>query len=123
MRLFEVDSSIDVGGAKLALSNYRDMANKSNKPMELSFPEVLNILKPFKLPLGGMSSDRDKIMIALKNMIDVPGDVFDVKGDGKGTVILNTGVKDPNQQPAANKPVGPSVEKMAKSNTDLTPNI
>lgn len=114
MRLFEVD----IGSARDVLAVLQGLANKEGQSSELPFPVVMNILRPFGL---GISSPDG--IIALKNKIDPAGDVFDVSDDGKGTVILNTRVKDPEQAQAAKKPTGPSVDKMASANTDLTPNI
>lgn len=121
MRLFEIDA----GGARAALSLYQGQADKENRAKELSFAEVLNILKPFDLPIGGIhSGDKDKILVALKNAIDPNGDVFDVKGDGTGTVVLNTRVKGADQQTAAPTSTGPSVDAMANSGAKkLQPDI
>ena len=115
MRLFEVDQ----GSARDVLAVLQGLANKEGQASELPFPVVMNVLKPFGL---GISSPDG--LIALKNEVDPAGDVFDIRDDGKGTVILNTRVKDPEQQQAMKKPVGPSVDKMASANSkDLTPNI
>ena len=115
MRLFEVDQ----GSARDVLAVLQGLANKEGQASELPFPVVMNVLKPFGL---GISSPDG--LIALKNEVDPAGDVFDISDDGKGTVILNTRVKDPEQQQAMKKPVGPSVDKMASANSkDLTPNI
>jgi hypothetical protein len=121
MRLFELDS----GGARAALSLYQGQADKENRAKELSFAELLNILKPFDLPLGGLhSGDKDKILVALKNAIDPNGDVFDVKGDGNGTVVLNTKVKSADQQQPTTASRGPSVDAMANSGAKkLQPDI
>ena len=115
MRLFEVDQ----GSARDVLAVLQGLANKEGQASELPFPVVMNMLKPFGL---GISSPDG--LIALKNEVDPAGDVFDISDDGKGTVVLNTRVKDPEQQQAMKKPVGPSVDKMASANSkDLTPNI
>jgi hypothetical protein len=115
MRLFEVDQ----GSARDVLAVLQGLANKEGQASELPFPVVMNVLKPFGL---GISSPDG--LIALKNEVDPAGDVFDISDDGKGTVILNTQVKKPEQQQALKKPTGPSVDKMASANSkDLTPNI
>ena len=115
MRLFEVDQ----GSARDVLAVLQGLANKEGQASELPFPVVMNVLKPFGLGIGSPDG-----LIALKNEVDPAGDVFDISNDGKGTVILNTKVKDPEQQQALKKPVGPSVDKMASANAkDLTPNI
>ena len=115
MRLFEVDQ----GSARDVLAVLQGLANKEGQASELPFPVVMNVLKPFGL---GISSPDG--LIALKNEVDPAGDVFDISDDGKGTVVLNTQVKKPEQQQALKKPVGPSVDKMASANSkDLTPNI
>ena len=116
MRLFEVDQ----GSARDVMAVLQGLANKpgSNQASELPWPVVQNILRPFAL---GISTPDG--LIALKNQIDPQGDVIqDIKDDG--TVVLNTNVKDPSdQQSAQPKATGPSVDKMAKSNSDLSPKI
>jgi hypothetical protein len=115
MRLFEVDQ----GSARDVLAVLQGLANKEGQASELPFPVVMNVLKPFGL---GISSPDG--LIALKNEVDPAGDVFDISDDGKGTVVLNTRVKDPEQQQAMKKPVGPSVDKMASANSkNLSPNL
>jgi hypothetical protein len=115
MRLFEVDQ----GSARDVLAVLQGLANKEGQASELPFPVVMNVLKPFGL---GISSPDG--LIALKNEVDPAGDVFDISDDGKGTVVLNTRVKDPQQQQALKKPVGPSVDKMASANSkNLSPNL
>lgn len=114
MRLFEVD----IGSARDVLAILQGLANKEGQSSQLPFPTVMKILNPFDL---GISTPDG--LIALKNKIDPSGDVFDVSNDGKGTIILNTKVKDQSQKSAIKKPTGPGVDQMAKSNTDLTPNI
>jgi hypothetical protein len=120
MRLFEVD----LGSARDVLAVLQGLANKEGQSSELPFPVVMNILKPFDLPLGGPDSDRDKMLVALKNSIDPAGDVFDVKGDGSGTLVLNTkaGGQQDQTEPAGSST--PTVDKMAASGAKkLTPNI
>ena len=114
MRLFEVDQ----GSARDVLAVLQGLADKEGQTSELPFPVVLNILRPFSL---GISTPDG--LIALKNSVDPQGDVFDVSDDGKGTVILNTKAKDGNPTPGTGKAAGPSVDAMAASNTDLTPNL
>lgn len=116
MRLFEVDQ----GSARDVLAVLQGLADKAGQTSELPFPVVKNILRPFSL---GISTPDG--LIALKNAVDPAGDVFDVSDDGKGTVILNTKVKDgnPTQGQEPGKAAGPSVDSMAASNTDLTPNL
>jgi len=109
MRLFEVDQ----GSVRDVLAVLQGLANKpgAQQSSELPFSTVLNILKPFSL---GISTPDG--LIALKNSIDPTGDVFDVSKDGKGTVILNTQVKNPDQQQPSKTSGGPSMDAMASSN-------
>jgi hypothetical protein len=68
----------------------------------------MNILQKFDLPLGGIDSDKQKIMTALKNTIDPTGDVIkDIGPDG--SLILN------NPQDAAqpDSTGGSSIDQMA----------
>jgi hypothetical protein len=115
MRLFEVDQ----GSARDVLAVLQGLANKDRQPSELPFPTIMNMLKPFGL---GISTPDG--LIALKNEVDPNGDVFDISDDGKGTVILNTNQKKPEQQAAQKKATGPSVDKMASANSkNLKSNI
>lgn len=113
MRLFEVDQ----GATREVLAVLQGLANKpgSNQASELPWPVMQKILQPFAL---GISTPDG--LIALKNKIDPQGDVIQDITDN-GTVILNTQVKDPNQ-PQSIKPdaAGPSVDQMAKSNSNLS---
>jgi len=114
MRLFEVDQ----GSAREVLAVLKGLANKpgSNQASELPWPVVQNILKGF-----GISTPDG--VIALKNQVDSQGAVIqDVKPDG--SIVLNTNVKDPNDQPEATpRSTGPSVDQMAKANSKLGPKI
>jgi hypothetical protein len=117
MRLFEVDQ----GSARDVLAVMQGLADKEGQSSELPFPVVMNILRPFGL---GISTPDG--LIALKNAVDPQGDVFDVSDDGKGTIILNTKLKDndPEQGGQDGKAAGPSVDAMASSNSkQLSPNI
>jgi hypothetical protein len=117
MRLFEVDQ----GSARDVLAVLQGLANKpgDQQPSELPFPVVMKLIQPFGL---GISSPDG--LIALKNAIDPAGDVFDISDDGKGTVILNTKEKSPDQAQQLKKPTGPAVDSMASSNAkNLSPNI
>lgn len=108
MRLFEVD----LGSARDVLAVMQGLADKEGQSSELPFPVVMNIIKPF-----GLGVSTPDALVALKNAIDPTGDVFDVSDDGKGTVILNTKVKDQDQGTAPDKATGPSVDAMASSNS------
>jgi hypothetical protein len=115
MKLYEVDQ----GSVRDVLAVLQGLANKDNASSSLPFPTVMNILKPFAL---GISTPDG--LIALKNAVDPQGDVFDVSDDGKGTLILNTNNKKPEQQVAPKKATGPSVDKMASANAkNLSPKI
>jgi hypothetical protein len=116
MRLFEVDQ----GATRGVLAVLQGLANKpgSKQASELPWPVIQKIMQPFALGISTPDA-----LIALKNQIDPAGDVIqDIKDDG--TVILNTNVKDPKDQPTAqSKATGPSVDQMAKSNSDLSSKI
>lgn len=117
MRLYEVDQ----GSARDVMAVLQGLANKEGQSSDLPWPVVQNILRPFAL---GISTPDG--LIALKNAVDPQGDVIkDISDDG--TVTLNTKVQDPNQQqnPAdAGKATGPSVDKMAASNSkNIAPKI
>lgn len=118
MRLFEVD----VGSVRTVLSVLQGQSKKPGFTGEVPYAVVLNLVKPFDLPLGGLNSDRQQIMIALKNSVDPAGDVIkDIKPDG--TLVLNKPNEPANAGAGGNGGGGSTVDKMAKSNTDLTPNI
>ena len=115
MRLYEVD----LGSARDILAVLQGQADRAGQSSTLPFAVVMKLIRPFGF---GISSPDG--LIALKNKVDPAGDVFDISDDGKGTVILNTRVKDPQQQQALKKPTGPSVDKMASANSkNLAPNI
>lgn len=117
MRLFEVD----VGSVRSVLAVLQGQTKKPGSSGEIPYAVVQNLVKSFDLPLGGLNSDRQQMMIALKNAIDPSGDVIkDIKPDG--TLILNK-PNDPAEVGVGNAGGGSSVDKMAKSNSDLTPNI
>lgn len=108
MRLFEVDQ----GGAREVLAVLQGLANKpgSQQPGEIPWPAVQNLLKQFAL---GISTPDG--LIALKNQVDPEGDVIqDIKNDG--TVVLNTQLQNPNDQPKAVPSSSTSVSKMASHN-------
>lgn len=111
MRLFEVD----LGSARDVLAVMQGLADKEGQESKLPFPVVLNILKPF-----GLGISTPDALIALKNSVDPNGDVIkDVSDDG--TITLNTkvqGAETPNDASGSTKkPAGPSVDKMAASNS------
>jgi hypothetical protein len=114
MRLFEVDQ----GSARDVLAVLKGLADKNQKTAELPFPTVLNILRPFGLGIATPDG-----LIALKNNVDPNGSVIkDIMDDG--TVILNTEVPDPKDQKQTQASGGPSVDKMAKSNSkNLKPDL
>jgi hypothetical protein len=117
MKLFEVDQ----GSARDVLAVLKGLANKPGhqQPVELPFPTVLNILRPFGLGIATPDG-----LIALKNNVDPQGSVIqDIKDDG--TLVLNTNVKNPNDQPKQPKQGGgPSVDRMASSNAkNLKPDL
>jgi len=116
MKLFEVDQ----GSARDVLSVLKGLANKPGheQSSELPFATVLNILRPFSLGIATPDG-----LIALKNNVDPQGSVIqDIKDDG--TLVLNTNVKNTNDQPTQPKQSGgPTVDQMAKSNSDLSPKI
>jgi hypothetical protein len=110
MRLFEVD----LGSARDVLAVLQGQANRAGQSSILPFTVVMKLIRPFGL---GISSPDG--LIALKNKVDPAGDVIqDI--DDKGNVTLNTDVQSANKQ---EKSTGPSVDQMAKSNSNLTPKI
>ena len=107
MRLFEVD----LGSARDVLAVMQGLADKEGQESKLPFPVVMNILKPFGL---GISTPDG--LIALKNSVDPNGDVIkDIADDG--TITLNTKVQGAEEPAAVKKAAGPSVDKMAASNS------
>lgn len=113
MKLFEVD----LGSARDILAVLKGQADKKNQPSTIPFPVIMNLLK--RLGLGISTPDG---LIALKNKIDPAGDVIADILDS-GAVVLNTKAKNPNQDSSTKQTKGPSIDAMAASNTDLTPNI
>jgi len=115
MKLFEVD----LGSARIVLKVLKGLADRQGGRGEIPYAALLNKLKPYDLPIGGLNSDRQQMIVALKNAIpDLGAIINDVKPDG--TIVL-----DKTNEPAdqIKKTGGSSIDKMASSNTDLTPNI
>jgi len=116
MRLFEVDT----GAVVPILKVLRGLAANNETSGIIPFATVMNYLKKFDLPLGGLDSDRQQIMVALKNSLGDAGQIIkDINPDG--SIVLDK-PEDPAQA-QADQSRGPSVDAMASSNTDLTPNI
>lgn len=117
MRLFEVDT----GAVIPILKVLRGLAANNETSGEIPFATVMNYLKKFDLPLGGMDSDRQQVMTALKNSLGPAGAIIkDIKPDG--AIVLDK-PQDPAQATAAQS-AGPSVDAMASSNSkQLQPNI
>jgi len=117
MKLFEVD----LGSVRTVLAVIQRQASKPGSSGEVPYAVVMRIADQFDLPLGGLNSDRQQMMVALKNAVDPGGDVIkDIKPDG--TLVLNK-PNDPAEVGQGNTGGGSTVDKMAKSNSDLTPNI
>lgn len=114
MRLYEVDQ----GSALEILRILKGLANKDGQPSTIPWPAVQKTLAG--LDLGISTPDA---LIKLANDTDPEGNVFTVSKDDSGNIVLNTNVKDPEQQAQEPKSTGPSVDKMAKSNSDLSPKI
>ncbi len=117
MRLFEVDT----GAVVPILKVLRGLAANNETSGEIPFATVMNYLKKFDLPLGGLESDRQQVMTALKNSLGPAGEIIkDIKPDG--TLVLDK-PQDPAQATAA-QTAGPSVDAMAASNAKtLSPKI
>jgi hypothetical protein len=114
MRLFEVDQ----GSARDVLAVLQGLANKEGQPSELPFSVVMNILRPFAL---GISTPDG--LIALKNDVDPAGDVIQDISDN-GAITLKTKTPGKPKQSQVKQATGPSVEKLASSNSkNLTPDL
>lgn len=114
MRLFEVD----IGSARDVLAVLQGLADRQDRPSELPFPTVMNILRPFSLGISTADG-----LIALKNKIDPAGDVIqDILDDG--TVVLNTSTPGQTDKSDDNLGSGPTVDQMASRGAKkLTPDI
>jgi hypothetical protein len=114
MRLFEVASPQDVNGI---MNVVKGLADRLGQNAKIPFAAFKRYINGDEIGVG-----TPEALIALKNSIDTTGDtLFDVDAT-TGVVTLNTKKKD-TAQAAANKPTGPTVDQMASSNTDLTPNL
>lgn len=117
MRLFEVDT----GAVVPILKVLRGLAANNETSGQIPFATVMNYLKKFDLPLGGMDSDRQQVMTALKNSLGPAGEIIKAINPD-GSIVLDT-PQDPAQATAA-QTAGPSVDAMASSNAkQLQPNI
>jgi hypothetical protein len=114
MRLFEVDQ----GSALEILRVLKGLANKDGQASTIPWPAVQKTLAG--LDLGISTPDA---LIKLANDTDPEGKVFSVSKDEQGNIILNTDVKDPKQAAQDAPATGPSVDRMAKSNSDLSSKI
>jgi hypothetical protein len=116
MRLFEVADPED---ARSILAVVQGLANKRHLPSKLPFNTFKNYINGDEIGIGTPAA-----LVAFKNAVDPEGDVIADVDDHTGTVTLNTNVKDPkDQQQTTSKSTGPSVDQMAKSNSDLSPKI
>lgn len=119
MRLFEL---FDTGDGRAVMAVIQGLSNQKQIPSELPFAAFKRYIKGDELGIGTPDA-----LVAFKNKEDPAGDVIsDIKDDGKGNVIvvLNTKTKSPDQQTKSpGTGTGPSIDSMASSNTDLTPNI
>jgi len=117
MKLFEVD----LGSVRTVLAVLQRQSSKPGSSGEIPYAVVMRIADQLDLPLGGLDSDRQQMMIALKNAVDPGGEVIkDIKPDG--TLVLNK-PNDPAEVGNGNAGGGSTVDKMAKSNSSLTPKI
>jgi hypothetical protein len=117
MRLREFASD----GSSSALDVLRvlkGLADKDGQPSTLPFPNVMKALSPFNL---GISTPDGLIKWA--NDVDPEGNTLKISQDDSGNVILNTKEKDPEQPGQSVLATGPSVDQMAKSNSNLAPKI
>ncbi|NBP00047.1 MAG: hypothetical protein EBU90_07925 [Proteobacteria bacterium] len=117
MRLFEVDASAVIPILKVL----RGLAANNDTSGIIPFATVMNYLKKFDLPLGGVDSDRQQIMTALKNALGPSGEIIkSINPDG--SLVLDK--PDDPAQAGAKASTGPAVDAMAKSNAkNLQPNL
>lgn len=117
MRLFEVDTSAVIPILKVLTG----LAGSKDTSGEIPFSTVMHYLKPYDLPLGGVDSDRQQIMTALKRSLGPAGEIIkDIKTDG--SIVLKK-VENPSQVQAAQTP-GPNIDQMASSGAKkLNPEI
>lgn len=121
MKLFEVDSSYagDTGGLLRIL---KGEADKKGGKVKLTWPAFYSYLNQFDLPLGGLRSDKGKMIAALKNLLPSLGAIIKTHDDTGIELDLNN---QPGDQTAAQGGSGgPSVDAMASSNAkELKPQI
>jgi hypothetical protein len=119
MRLFEIDDS-EIGSLRSVLSVLQGLADQGNQAASLPFSAVKSAL--YRSGINYVNTP--DALIAVKNKIDPAGDVFDISDDGKGTVILNTKVKDPNAVKPATQGSSPTIDAMASRNAkNLKPDL
>ena len=117
MRLFEVDT----GAVIPILKVLRGLAANNDTSGVIPFATVMNYLRKFDLPLGGVDSDRAQIMTALKNALGPAGEMIKTINPD-GSIVLDK--PDDPAQAQAQATKGPAVDAMAKSNAKtLEPNL
>jgi hypothetical protein len=116
MRLREFSS--EEGSAQLVLRVLRGLADVDGQPSTQPFPNVMKAISKFNL---GISTPDGLIKWA--NDVDPNGNTLKISQDDSGNIILNTKEKDPEQPGQGMPTTGPSVDRMAKSNSDLSPKI
>jgi len=118
MRLREFALDSNDGDPLMVLRILRGLANKEGQPSTLPFTNIRKMFNTANIPM-----DSPDDLIKWANEHDPNGNVLKISQDGKGNLILNTKEKDP-EQPGQDMPTtGPSVDRMAKSNSSLTPKI
>lgn len=114
MRLYEIETKSMLPILKVL----QGLAAKQNDKGAIPFPVVMGHLKSFDLPVGGLESDRQKMMTAIKNEIDPEGNIIKTV-NADGSIVLNV-PKDPQQAVAAKTP-GPDIDQMAKQGARARP--
>lgn len=114
MKLFEVDSGYasDVDALFRVLKGETD--RKGGKAT-LTWPAFVNYVNQFDLPLGGLHSDKGKMIAALKNLSPSLGAMIK-SVDAGGNIELDLNNQPGDQTAAQGGSGGPSVDAMASSN-------
>ena len=111
MRLYE----LDYGSLRDILQILKGLADKSGSSSELPFNSIKGIFRSFDYPIGDGGPESRDLLLKIKNLIDPTGTVIADVTD-KAAIILATDTPGENQDAAAKKATGPSVDAMASKN-------
>lgn len=116
MRLYEIATDLD--SIVPILHVLRGLAAKTDSNGSIPFPVLMNHLQKFDLPIGGLESDRQRIVQAIKDTLGPAGKIIS-KINADGSIVVDV-PKDPSQKIALKTP-GPDIDAMASQGARAEP--